>query len=252
MTIDAGVRPGRTAPRPPRPRRPEGETATFGRASALWASLSPELAEVFRPHAGALTRVILAEIQRGVPEYARALEGPFGEVLVRGVREAVAHCLDNLGNPAVSQDGWIGVFRHLGRIEYGEGRPPDQIQTAYRIGGLAAWRYIAELGQSLELSADQLCVAAEAVLAYVDEISALSVQGYRAAQVRAAGARARQRRQLMGLVLSEPAPARSALAGLADAAGWPVPDTVVAMAVEPGHHEPVALPAEVLADLESP
>ncbi|WP_233157378.1 MULTISPECIES: PucR family transcriptional regulator [Amycolatopsis] len=257
MTIDADVRPGRTAPpRAPHPRRPPGEARVLGRAGALWASLPRELTKVFRPHADALTRVILAEIQCAVPEYARPLEGPFGEVIVRGVREAVGQCLDNLGNPAVNQENWIGVFRHLGRIEYSEGRPLDQIQTAYRVGGLAAWRYIAKVGQARGLPSDLLYVGAEAVLAYVDEISALSVQGYRTAQARAAGTRARQRRQLLGLVLSEPAPAPQAVEGLAGAAGWHVPDKVVAMALEPRHDQhrlpPPALPAEVLADLESP
>ncbi|NYI92608.1 DNA-binding CsgD family transcriptional regulator [Amycolatopsis endophytica] len=257
MTIEAEVRPSRTAPpRAPQPRRPRGEGAGSGRATALWASLPADLAPVFRPHTDALTRVILTEIQRQVPEYARPLEGPFGQVIVRGVREAIGQCLDNLGNPAVSQENWIGVFRHLGRIEYSEGRPLDQIQTAYRVGGLAAWRFIAKLGQSLGLPADLLCVGAEAVLAYVDEISALSVQGYRAAQARAAGTRARQRRQLLGLVLSEPAPAPQAVQGLAGAAGWRVPEEVVAMALEPRRDQhrltPPALPADVLADLESP
>lgn len=264
MTTEAGSRqpstrrisPPRARPGgfPPRPRQPE-LSAGIGRASRLWASLPRELSRAFRPHADGLSREILREIQLAVPEYAQPLEGPFGKTIVEAVQQAVLHCLDNLGNPAAPQDAWISVFRHLGKVEFSEGRTLNQLQTAYRVGGRVAWRYIAAVSQSLGLSTDFLCVGAEAIFSYVDEISALSLQGYAAAQARAAGTRARQRRQLLELVLAEPASPK-AIASLALATGWKLPDRVVAVALEPraDQHdlEPPPLDSEILMDLEGP
>ncbi|OXM63956.1 MULTISPECIES: PucR family transcriptional regulator [Amycolatopsis] len=269
MTTDAGYRHGNTVrqnvsrrpPRapglPPRQRQNEPEfTAGIGRASRLWASLPRELAKAFRPHADAMTAEILREIQLAVPEYARPLEGPFGRTIVRSIQQAVRHCMDNLGNPAAPQEAWMGVFRHLGKVEFSEGRTLDQLQTAYRVGGRVAWRYVASVSQSLGLSTDFLCVGAEAIFAYVDEISALSLQGYAAARKRAAGTRARQRRQLLELIMADPPASPKAIARLAATAGWRLPDRVVAVALEPRadqhHREPPSLDSEVLMDLEGP
>ncbi|KAA9153524.1 PucR family transcriptional regulator [Amycolatopsis acidicola] len=274
MTTDAGTRqqpgvrknaPGRSPrgePRPAgfpaRPRRdPAVEVATgIGRASRLWASLPRELARAFRPHADAMAREILREIQLAVPEYARPLEGPFGKTIVQGVQEAVLHALDNLGNPAAPQESWITLFHHLGKVEFSEGRTLNQLQTAYRVGGRVAWRYIATVAQSLGLSTEFLCVGAEAIFSYVDEISALSLQGYAAAQARAAGTRARQRRQLLELILVDPPASPKAIAALAVTAGWKLPERVVAVALEPrpDQHqlEPPTLDHEILVDLEGP
>jgi hypothetical protein len=267
MTTEAGTRHAssmrRTAPptRPagvaPRPRQAQPEvSAGIGRASKLWASLPRELSRAFRPHADALSREILREIQLAVPEYAQPLEGPFGKTIVQAVQQAVLHCLDNLGNPAAPQDAWISVFRHLGKVEFSEGRTLNQLQTAYRVGGRVAWRYIATVSQSLGLSTDFLCVGAEAIFSYVDEISALSLQGYAAAQARAAGTKARQRRQLLELILVDPPASPKAIAALAATTDWKLPDHVVAVALEPraDQHdlEPPVLDNDILMDLEGP
>ena len=46
-----------------------------------WEALPPEVADVLRPELPALADEIVAELSRGVPDYARPLEGPFGQAL---------------------------------------------------------------------------------------------------------------------------------------------------------------------------
>lgn len=245
--------PGRlTAPSPRTPTgaRPSG----FGRARQLWASLPRTLAAQFRPHADRMARDIVREIQLVVPEYAQPLEGQFGEIFSQGVQQAILHCIDNVGDPATPQQHWIAVFRQLGKIEFNAGRSLDCLQTAYRVGGRVAWRHVAEVAQSLNLDRAAFCIGAEAIFAYVDEISALSIEGYTAAQSRAAGAQARRRRTLMELVLATPPSSPQAVASLALSASWKLPERVTAVALEPRadqHELPTpAFDDDVLVDLE--
>ncbi|MFC4079178.1 helix-turn-helix domain-containing protein [Amycolatopsis samaneae] len=223
-------------------------------ANGLWASLPRELGERFRPRVDPMARAILQEVQRAVPEYAQPLEGAFGQIITQGIRQAILHCLDSIGVGTVALDTWTTVFRNLGKVEFNEGRSLDCLQTAYRVGGRVAWRHVSEFGQAIGTDADTLCTAAEAIFAYVDEISALSIEGYTAAQARAAGTRARRRRRLLELLLADPPSSPQAIAAQAVNAQWATPAevTVVALERRPGPHGPAApdLHDDVLVDLE--
>lgn len=232
----------------PRPVRASG-------AIGLWASLPRELAIRFKPRVDPLARAILQEVQRAVPEYRQPLEGAFGHIITQGVRQAIIQCLDSVGTPgAVPLETWTTVFRNLGKIEFNEGRSLDCLQTAYRVGGRVAWRHISEFGQAAGLGADMLCTSAEAIFAYVDEISALSIEGYTAAQTRAAGTRARRRRRLLELLLADPPSAPQTITAQAATAQWTLPSEVTVVALEPraDQHSLAApdLHSDVLVDLE--
>nr|WP_116051852.1 PucR family transcriptional regulator [Amycolatopsis palatopharyngis] len=240
----------------PRPRSGEDEAVGgIGRADRLWSSLPRDLAIRFRPHADRMARDILREIQRVVPEYAQPLDGPFGEIITRGIGQSIVHCIDNIGNPAAPKENWMQVFRHLGKVEFSEGRSLDCLQTAYRVGGRVAWRHVAEFGQRHGVSTGTLCVGAEAIFAYVDEISALSIQGYTAAQAKAAGTTARRRRRLLELILADPPASPQAVANLAGTARWTLPEWVTMIALEQRGDQPdpagPVLGGDVLVDLES-
>ncbi|MFD9889311.1 helix-turn-helix domain-containing protein [Amycolatopsis sp. NPDC059027] len=223
-------------------------------ANGLWASLPRELGEKFRPRVDPMARAILQEVQRAVPEYAQPLEGAFGQIITQGIRQAILHCLDSIGVGTVALDTWTTVFRNLGKVEFNEGRSLDCLQTAYRVGGRVAWRHVSEFGQAIGSDADTLCTAAEAIFAYVDEISALSIEGYTAAQARAAGTRARRRRRLLELLLADPPSSPQSIAAQAANAQWATPAevTVVALERRQGPHGPAApdLHDDVLVDLE--
>jgi DNA-binding CsgD family transcriptional regulator len=223
-------------------------------AGHLWSSLPRELAAVFRPLAADVAGEILTEIQQLIPEYARPLNGQFGKSITDGIQYALLQFIDRLGDPGARQDDRARLFRHLGSEEVYAGRTIDALQTAYRIGARIAWRRMAESSQRAGVQADTLCLLAEAVFAYIDELSALSVDGYTAAQASAAGTRERRRRRLLELILADPPAAPQAIAELAEAAGWELPEQVAVVALEReargGELCIPALDAEVLMDLE--
>ncbi|GAB3480883.1 helix-turn-helix domain-containing protein [Amycolatopsis cihanbeyliensis] len=239
----------------PRPRPSAEPAAGAGRASKLWASLSNGLAEQFRPHVDRMARDMVQEIQRAIPEYQQPLEGPFGEIMTQGIEQAILHCVDTIKDPSAPAENWVHVFRQLGKVEFNEGRSLDCLQTAYRVGGRVAWRHVAEFAHARGVSTDELCRAAEAIFAYVDEISALSIQGYTEARTRAAGMTARRKRRLLEMILASPPASPQAISGLAAAARWTLPEwvTMVALEPRPDQHKLItpAVHDEVLLDLES-
>jgi hypothetical protein len=197
-----------------------------------WAALPKELSLLFRPHAETVAADILQEIQRSIPEYARPLEGPFGKAITDGIGQAIGQFIERLADPNAPQENRAKLFRYLGMLEVIEGRSVDTLQMAYRVGARVAWRRLAEFGQAVNLPVATICLLAEAIFAYIDELSALSVEGYAAARARAAGALERRRRRLLELVLSQPPVAPKTLAGVAAAANWDLPERVLVVALE--------------------
>ncbi|WP_222853799.1 PucR family transcriptional regulator [Fodinicola acaciae] len=201
----------------------EADAAREDRTRRLWAALPADLGKVFRPRAADSARDIIREIQRGVPEYARPLEGPFGEVITAGVESAIVQFIDRLGRREGLPADEAELFRTLGKLEFSEGRSLDSLQAAYRIGARTAWRRMAEVCQRVGVPTAVLCLLAESIFAYIEELSTLSVEGYTAAQARTAGAIHRRRKRLVDLLLADPPPSPEALADLAVAADWPLP-----------------------------
>lgn len=238
---------------------PEIDEKVLADAQHLWAQLPVGLAEAVEPHSRTMAEYVLREIQRSVPEYA-ATGSEVEQAIVKGVERAIDRCLADVrlgasGVRAGRRDDWRSLFVRLGSNEYAEGRGIDCLQAAYRVAGRAAWHYVARVGRALDLPADLLCLAAEAVFATVDDISALSVDGYTEARMSAAGAVERRRSRLLNLLLSDPPPPAAAVEALAGAVGWAVPEhvRVVALApLEPGARGAVVLDGEVLRELEGP
>src|SRR5215208_748316 len=86
-----------------------------------WGALPPEVAEVLRPELPALADEIVAELSREVPDYARPLEGPFGQALRYGVEEALGRFTTTVQDPQADPAG-REVYVNLGRGEMRAGR----------------------------------------------------------------------------------------------------------------------------------
>ncbi|MDT7798418.1 MAG: hypothetical protein QOI78_1851 [Actinomycetota bacterium] len=230
---------------------------TGSQARTLWVSLPGEVARRFRPHADNLGKKILEAIQREVPEYAKPLEGGFGTVIIKAIEEAVIGSIDSIGGRPAGRHKWDELFREVGRGVHKGGGSLDSLQASYRVGGQAAWRYIAAWGQRTGMPTPMLCVCAEAIFAVIEEISSYSVEGYTVAQTQAAGTLERRRRRLLDLLLATPPSPPKTVAATAEAAGWPLPEQVNAVALQSPagrHHDDEpgpSLPADVLVDLES-
>ncbi|WP_245788943.1 PucR family transcriptional regulator [Amycolatopsis marina] len=224
-----------------------------GRTVQLWALLPRDLAQILRPGVLDLADEVLEEIQSAVPDYARPLEGQFGTTITSGVQQAILEFVDRLGDPSAPRADRSQVFHRLGQHELHQGRSLDVLQTAYRVGARVAWRRMAEVSAKAGVPTSTLCLLAEAMFAYIDELSALSVEGQAAAQERAAGTLERRRRMLLDVVLGQSATPPQALAAQATAARWPIPDQVVAIALAPRANDDWAAPPlgdDVLMDLE--
>lgn len=216
--------------------------------SQPWRALPPEVADLIEPELPAITEEILETIARQVPEYERPLEGRFGEGIRTGVNEALLQFVALVRDPDAGRESGREVYRELGRGEQRVGRTLDSLQAAYRIGARVAWRRIAAVGREAGLEPEPLTLLAEAIFAYIDELSADSVEGYAEAQATVEDLRRRRRQELVILLLRDQPAATADLAATAQSAGWQLPGRLAAMACADDDLGTIAgrLPADVL------
>src|SRR5215210_2269487 len=201
-------------------------------ADRPWESLPPAVARALAPELPGLAEEIIAAISRSVPDYARPLEGPFGEGLRLGVAEALRQFMELIENPAADRVAGREVYVNLGRGEMRAGRSLEALLAAYRLGARVAWRRLAAAGESAGLEPSTLYLLAESIFAYIDELSGDSIEGYAREQAAAAGELQRRRRRLAGLLLQDPPADRAAVQAAAADAGWALPRTLAALALE--------------------
>lgn len=212
-----------------------------------WEGIPPRVAELLRPAVPRMSDAVIAAIRERVPAYRRPLRGRFGAGIRRGVEEALAQFVDLIAEPGVDRAARDEVYRGLGRGEFRERRSLDSLLAAYRLGARVAWRHVAALAIDARLDRNNLALLAEAVFAYIDELSALSVEGYAEAQSAAAGELQRRRRRLAALLLGEGPIDEEAAREAASAAGWEPPRQLAALAWTGGERRLLArLPAETL------
>jgi hypothetical protein len=197
-------------------------TSDFSRA------LPPELAGVLEPELPALSQEIVDAIGVQIPEYVRPLEGAFGRGLRTGVTEALHRFLGLIQDPT-PDDAGRRVYVALGRQEYRAGRTLDALQAAYRVGARVAWRRFARAGHASGQSHETMAALAEAIFAYIDELSAESVDGYAQAQAERAGERQRATGKLLAALLGDHR-ADADLASLSAAARWSLPRRAATLA----------------------
>lgn len=211
-------------------------------ATALpWSDLPPTLAQALRPQLPDVVAEIIGAVAQEVPDYARPIEGAFGEGLRLGVEVALGRFLEL---PGTAENALRGadrkVYVALGRGELRQGRELQTLLAAYRVGARVAFRHFAAVAREAGFDADAVVTLAEAVFAYIDELSATSVEGYAQEQSLRAGESDRRRVELLALLLSGVADA-PALAAAAAQAGWAVPTTVAALVLAPGHADGLAV-----------
>lgn len=188
---------------------------------------------MLEPELDDLAAEILAAIAEEVPEYARPLEGSFGRGIRVGVTEALSRFVSLIRDPGQNRDPGSEVYVALGRGELRQGRSLDSLQAAYRVGARVAWRRAGEAGNRAGIAPEVLYSLAEAMFAYIDELSSESVEGYAAEQSTRRGELERRRELLVAALVGERPPERTELERLAADAGWAIPETVAALACAP-------------------
>jgi hypothetical protein len=198
-------------------------------ARTTFAAVPPEAAEVLRPTLPGLADEMIAAIAVEVPDYARAMEGTFGQMVRLGVEVALGRFMDMVADPTADVTRARDTYVNLGRGEFHAGRSLDALLAAYRVGARLAWRRFVEAGKDAGLPPEALFSLGEAMFAYIDEISAESADGYAEEQSAAAGESQRRRRRLIRLLAQDPPPAPEAIRTAAQGAGWPLPKRVAAL-----------------------
>jgi hypothetical protein len=211
------------------------------RPSQLAAIMGPELPD--------LAREIISEIRDKIPEYARPMDGPYGQALRAGVQRALTSFFDSVADPSAPHQERDQMCRRLGQYEALEGRSLDSLQAAYRTGVHVAWRRVMDVGLRCAAPSSVMSMVADAMLAFMDELASLSLQGYLETKARSAQSQEEWRHRLLRLILERPAAPGRAITELAELVGWQVPEEVTLIATEPGPGPVPVLPADALADL---
>jgi len=214
-----------------------------------WNALPAEVADLIEPELDAVTAEILAAIADEVPGYARPLEGSFGRGVRRGVSEALRQFVALIRDPGAGRGVGRDVYIELGRGEQRQGRTLDSLQAAYRVGARVAWRRLSAAGRQANLDAEVLSLLAEAIFAYIDELSADSVEGYAEAQAEVEDERRRRAAELAALLVRSPPAEEEDIRSAAQHAGWSLPERVATLACAEDDLGAVArrLPADSLA-----
>ncbi len=195
-----------------------------------WRALPDEVADLIEPQLDAATAEILTAIAAEVPGYARPLEGDFGRGVRRGVSEALRQFVALIRDPDSGRGVGRDVYIELGRGELRQGRSLDSLQAAYRVGARVAWRRLSLAGREANLDAEALSLLAEAIFAYIDELSADSVEGYAEAQAALEDERRRRAVELAALLVRQPPAEQADVRAAAELAGWALPRRVAALA----------------------
>ena len=194
-----------------------------------WDDLPAHTAAALRPRLEQTVDEVILAIRTGVPAYAEPLEGAFGEGLRTAVADALSRFLDKVEGKEQTMPGGTDFYFDLGRGEARAGRQLEGLLAAYRIGARVAWRATVRAAREAGFGAETLSLLAEAIFAYIDELSARSAQGFAFEQSVAAGEAASRRRALVHLLAQTPPADRAAVEVAARDAGCRVPSRLAAV-----------------------
>ena len=213
-----------------------------------WRELPPDLADTLRPALGGLADQIVAAVGQGVPAYRGQLRGRYGRNIRAGVEQALAGFVELVASGARADLPGRSVYVALGAGELREGRSLESLLAAYRLGARVAWRGLIDAGEAAGLPPATMYRMAEALFAYIDELSAASAEGHAQEQSRRAGEREARRRGLLERMLTPPPPPTEEVAELASGADWSPPARVAALAwpAEGGERVARRLPPDAL------
>ena len=192
-----------------------------------WLALPKEVSDMLRPRMPGIVESIIEAVPQLVPAYARPIEGRFGRGLRRGVATALDRFLQLPGTtlPALSEES-RQLVAGLGSGEFRQGRSMDALLSAYRMGARVTFREMSKVSVEHHLGQNVVVDLGESILAYIDELSAVSAEAYAFEQSERAGAVDRRRTELLDLLLLGQAD-EAALRQTAAMADWSLPVRMV-------------------------
>ena len=127
--------------------------------------------------------------------------------------------------PALSEES-RQLVAGLGSGEFRQGRSMDALLSAYRMGARVTFREMSRISMDKDLGQSVVVDLGESILAYIDELSAVSAEAYAFEQSERAGAVDRRRTELLELLLMGQAD-EAALRQAASMADWSLPARLV-------------------------
>jgi hypothetical protein len=206
-----------------------------------WQAVPAELRPILEPDLATISEEIIRSIARAIPAYRRPMRGAFGRGVQTAIDLALRQFLDQMGHPIPAERPGREVYLDLGRGELRSGRSLDALQLAYRIGARVAWRRFAAAARAAGVDGATQALLAEAIFAYIDELSAESVEGYAREQAVDAGERQRERSALVHAVVT--GTTADDIERLAPRLGWTPPRSLAVLVAR--HRNPERLAALV-------
>jgi hypothetical protein len=212
-----------------------------------WQALPADLGALLCAEIPSIADDVVEVLGLELPTYT-TLEGQFG----RDVIQAVADALHDFAQVIEHRPPTLGAGRALyvavGDRWWRSGRRLDDLQAGYHLGARVVWQRIAAVATDAGAEAGTIAVLADSLFAYLDEIAAVTVEGFVAAQAAAAGAVQRRRQRLVAALVADPPPDRLTLERAAADAAWPLPRTLALVAIgeDPEVLRERRLPADVL------
>jgi hypothetical protein len=206
------------------------------------------LGDLLRPHVEPAVRQIADEIGRHFPAHAvpggrnpdcrlLALVG----VTVRGFVDAV-------DGPAPAPAALTATYQRLGTREARHGHGLEGMEAALRLSGQIACRRLIEDARAFDWPHDTLAMLTERLFRFLDHLADAAAEGHTASHRELVTEREQRRARLRDALVADPPPGREAIAELAEAADWVIPDTLcVIVPHSPASADGLALPT-VLAD----
>jgi hypothetical protein len=193
-----------------------------------WEELGPPVAAALRPVLPELVDETIEAVGAAVPAY----EGVLDRGVRTGVRQALEGFVELIEAGDEAQLRGREVYVAFGRGEMRAGRSLEALLTAYRAGAQVAWRRCAEAGERAGLEPRVVYKLAEAIFAYIDELSSASAEGHAEEQSLAAREQEERRGRLLERLLRSPPPSPEEAVEGALAAAWELPERLAAMAFE--------------------
>src|SRR4051812_38379778 len=189
-----------------------------------------KVSAALKPAVPRLVDEMIDAIRAEIPAYDRPLQGDFGQRVRGSTAASVDLFLALIAGEELDPRGGSDLYVELGRNEVRSGRPIDILLGAYRIGARVMWRGFAAEGRGAGIEPDVLYRLAEALFAYVDELSHESSDGYAEALALRHGARERERERLLEVLMRRPPADAVVVHAQAARAEWNVPEQVAPVA----------------------
>ncbi|WP_436700245.1 PucR family transcriptional regulator [Nocardioides sp. BYT-33-1] len=201
----------------------------------------PPMANVLRPQMTRATATIVRQVQDAVPAHAGQAGTRRHRLLIAAARAAAQVFLDGPSRDPERAHQVDEIFRGLGYAQGRRGGSREPIDAAMHSATQCSWRYLADFAVNHDLSGAALRELADALFDFLAHLHRLLGEGFDLAQEargRAPGtARVRLFQLLRGIrPQARPGPGQAIddqeLRELAELARWPLPERVVALAID--------------------